>query len=202
MPTDAINRYPEERRIASVLFADVQGFTPLAEQLDFETVSDLIKSIWNRLDKVIELHNGYIDKHLGDGIMAVWGAPFAGDNDAAEAVSAGLDLIKALNEYCQKTRIPGAEQLKLRVGINSGPVFAGYVGTRNEYTVIGDPVNLASRLQSLTKDLGHPLLISAETQRLLNGEFHTLTAVGELEVRGKQHPVPVFTPARHMVQSR
>src|SRR5512145_2961137 len=91
-------RYPEERRMATVLFADVHGFTALAEQLDFETVSDLIKSIWKRLDGVIEEHGGYIDKHMGDGIMAVWGAPFAGDEDAEHAVNAGLALQTALKE--------------------------------------------------------------------------------------------------------
>src|SRR5689334_22383203 len=127
MPTDPIKRYPEERRLATVLFADVQGFTALAEQLDFETVSDMIKDISKRMDKAIEAHNGYIDKHLGDGVMGVWGAPFAGDNDAEEAVAAGLDLIHALDDFCKKTSIPGAQSLQLRVGINSGLVFAGYV---------------------------------------------------------------------------
>src|SRR3954469_350756 len=119
MLSDPTQRYPEERRLATVLFADVQGFTALAEQLDFETVSEMIKDISRRLDKAIEAHNGYIDKHLGDGVMSVWGAPFAGDNDAEEAVAAGLDMIRALDDFCVKTPIPGAKDLKLRVGINS-----------------------------------------------------------------------------------
>lgn len=169
MHTDTLNRYPEERRLATVLFADVNGFSPLAEQLDYETVSDMVKSIWLNLDKVIELHDGYIDKHLGDGIMAVWGAPFAGDNDAGEAVSAGLDLVKALDEYCKTTRVPGAEHLKLRVGINSGPVFAGYVGTRNEYTVIGDTVNVAARLEQIAEP--GTVVIGENTLRMAQGSF-------------------------------
>jgi len=162
-------RFPEERRLATVLFADVQGFTALAEQLDFETVSDLLKSIWERLDKVIENHSGYIDKHLGDGVMSIWGAPFAGEHDAELAVSAGLDLIKALDEYCQGSGIRGAEKLKLRVGINTGLIFAGYVGTRREYTVLGDTVNVASRLEQ-TAQAG-TVVIGENTLRMVRGRF-------------------------------
>lgn len=196
MPTDTLNRYPEERRIATVLFADVQGFTTLAEQLDFETVSDLVKGIWLSLDKVIEIHNGYIDKHLGDGIMAVWGAPFAGDNDAGEAVSAGLDLVRALDEYCQQTRIVGAEHLKLRVGINSGPVFAGYVGTRNEYTVIGDTVNVASRLEK-TAEPGS-VVIGENTLRMVRGSFRVKT-LEPTHIKGKAELVQPYSVEGRLV---
>lgn len=168
MPTDPL-RYPEERRLASVLFADVQGFTAMAEQLDFETVSDLLKGIWERLDRAIENHNGYIDKHLGDGVMAIWGAPFAGENDAEQAVAAGLDLIKALEEYCESSHIPGADSLKLRVGINTGAVFAGYVGTRREYTVFGDTVNLASRLEQIAS--AGSVVIGENTLRMVHNSF-------------------------------
>ncbi len=161
--------FPEERRLATVLFADVQGFTALAEQLDFETVSDLIKGIWERLDKAIENHTGFIDKHLGDGVMAIWGAPFAGENDAEQAVLAGLDLIKALDEYCESSGIRGAEKLKLRVGVNTGQVFAGYVGTRREYTVLGDTVNVASRLEQIAE--AGTVVIGENTLRMVAGGF-------------------------------
>lgn len=198
-------QYPEERRLASVLFADVKGFTALAEKLDFETVSDLIKGIWKRLDAVIETHGGYIDKHLGDGIMAVWGAPFASDNDAEQAIAAGLEMIKALDEYCLTSNIPGAENLKLRVGINSGAVFAGYIGTRNEYTVIGDIVNVAARLEQIA-DPGS-VVIGENTFRMVRASFR----VKRLEptvVKGKSEPVQSYTiegyihsPGRHHYQS-
>ncbi len=190
MPNDALNRYPEERRIATVLFADVQGFTALAEQLDYETVSDLVKGIWFSLDKVIELHNGYIDKHLGDGIMAVWGAPFAGDNDAAEAVFAGLELARALDEFCKATKIPGAEHLKLRVGINSGPVFAGYVGSRNEYTVIGDTVNVAARLEQIAEP--GAVVIGENTLRMVRGSFR-VNALEPTHIKGKSELVQPYS---------
>lgn len=180
------NHYPEERRLASVLFADVQGFTTLAEKLDFETVSDMIKGIWNRLDKVIETHGGYIDKHLGDGIMAVWGAPFASDNDAEQAIAAGLDMIKSLDEFCLTTNIPGAESLKLRVGINSGAVFAGYIGTRNEYTVIGDTVNVAARLEQIA-EAGN-VVIGESTFRMVRSSFR-VKRLEPTKVKGKAEPV-------------
>src|SRR3989304_5594140 len=97
--------YPEERRLATVLFADVQGFTSLAERLDFEAASDLIKDVWQRLDSLIEAHGGYIDKHIGDAVMAVWGAPHGGEDDAERAVSAALTLLQSVEAYAgQSTR--------------------------------------------------------------------------------------------------
>ncbi len=191
MTTDSTpGRFPEERRLATVLFADIKGFTALAEQLDFETVSDMIKDIWSRLDKVICEQGGYIDKHLGDGIMALWGAPFAGENDAEQAVAAGLNLQRALDEFCKGTEIPGAEALKLRVGINSGPVFAGYVGTRNEYTVIGDTVNVAARLEQIAEP--GTVVIGESTLRLVRGNFR-VRRLEPTKVKGKTEQVQPYT---------
>ncbi len=190
MATDPTKRYPEERRLATVLFADVQGFTALAEQLDFETVSDMIKDISKRLDKAIEAHNGYIDKHLGDGVMGVWGAPFAGDNDAEEAVAAGLEMVRALNDFCKKTNIPGGKELKLRVGINSGLVFAGYVGTRDEYTMIGDTVNVASRLEQIAQP--GMVVIGENTLRMVRGNFR-VHRLEPTRVKGKTELVQPYS---------
>jgi class 3 adenylate cyclase len=187
MPSPNTN-YPEERRIVTVLFADVQDFTPLAEQLDFETVGELIKGIWNKLDKIIESEGGYIDKHIGDAVMAIWGAPFAGDNDAERAVRAGLNLILGMEEFCRTTNIPGANTLKLRVGINTGPVFAGYMGSKNEYTVIGDTVNVASRLEQIAEP-SH-VVISENTFRAVRGSFKT-RKLEPTQVKGK---VETITP--------
>lgn len=181
--------YPEERRLASVLFADVQGFTALAEKLDFETISDMLKELWNRLDRVVETHNGYIDKHLGDGLMALWGAPFAGDHDAEQAVVAGLELIRALREFCHSTNIPGAAEMKLRVGINSGLVFAGYIGTRREYTVLGDTVNLAARLEQAAE--ADTVVIGENTLRLVGGSFR-VRRLPPMLVKGKSEPVQPY----------
>jgi class 3 adenylate cyclase len=184
------NHYPEERRLASVLFADVQGFTALAEKLDFETVSDMIKDIWQRLDKIIETHGGYIDKHLGDGVMAVWGAPFASDNDAEQAIVAGLEMVKALDDFCLTTNISGAEKLKLRVGINSGAVFAGYIGSRNEYTVLGDIVNVAARLEQAAE--AGSVVIGENTFRMVRASFR-VKRLEPTRVKGKTELVQAYT---------
>jgi class 3 adenylate cyclase len=189
------NKYPEERRLATVLFADVQGFTALAEKLDFETVSDLIKGIWLRLDKVIENHGGYIDKHLGDGIMAVWGAPFASDNDAEQAIAAGLELTKTLSDFCLNSNIPGAESLKLRVGINSGAVFAGYIGSRNEYTVLGDTVNVAARLEQIAEP--GTVVIGENTFRMVRSSYQVRRIEPTL-VKGKAEMVQPYSIEGYM----
>ncbi|MFZ6029807.1 MAG: adenylate/guanylate cyclase domain-containing protein [Chloroflexota bacterium] len=185
-----IPRYPEERRLATILFADVHGFTALAEQLDFEIVSDLIKSIWKRLDAVIEAHGGYIDKHMGDGVMAVWGAPLAGDQDAEQAVHAALAMQTALRGLVVDAVVPGVTQLRLRVGINSGPVFAGYLGNRDEYTVIGDAVNVASRFEQMAEP--GTVVIGENTFRLVRGAFR-VRRLTPFALKGKTEPVEAFT---------
>lgn len=182
-------RYPEERRLATVLFADVQGFTALAEDLDFETVSYLIKGIWERLDKVIESHGGYIDKHLGDGVMAVWGAPFAGDHDAEAAIESGLALQQAMQTFVSEVKIAAAKGLQLRVGINSGQVFAGYMGTKNEYTVIGDTVNVAHRLEESAAP--GSVVVGENTHRLVRGQFN-FRPVDPVQAKGKTDPVTAY----------
>ena len=185
----ATHLFPEERRSATILFADVQGFTALAERLDYETVSDLIKELWSRLDEVIEESGGYIDKHMGDGVMAIWGAPYATDRDAEKAVHAALAMIESLNNYARNTTIEGVDKLKLRVGINSGQVFAGYVGTRNEYTVIGDTVNIAARLEQAAEP--GTAIVGDNTAQLIKTLFE-LKELPPIHAKGKTEPLKAF----------
>lgn len=161
--------YPEERRLATVLFADIHGFTSLAEQLDFEEVTDLLKEVWLRVDTVIEAHGGYIDKHIGDAVMAVWGAPRASEDDAERAVAAALALQTSLADFAEHSTHEAARTLQMRVGINTGLVLSGYVGLREEYTVMGDTVNVASRLEQIA-EVG-TVLIGESTYRLVRGAF-------------------------------
>ena len=190
--------FPEERRWATVLFADVQGFTALAEKLDFEVVSDLIKDIWVRLDTIISEHGGYVDKHLGDGVMAVWGAPNAGENDAEQAVSAGLALQESLIAYAKSSEQTGGRKLEMRVGINTGHVLAGYVGVNDEYTVMGDTVNVASRLEQHAE--AGTVLISESTFRLVRGRFK-FRARGALSIKGKTQKLLGFVVAQKSEQT-
>jgi class 3 adenylate cyclase len=187
--TAPLTPYPEERRLATVLFADIQGFTQLADRLDVEEVSDLIKEIWLRLDAIIESHGGYIDKHIGDAVMGVWGAPQAREDDAERAVAAALALQNSLAEYAAQTSHEAARGLRARVGVNTGQVLSGYVGTRNEYTVIGDTVNVASRLEHIAEP--GSVVISESTFRLVRGTFQ-MRRLPPVQLKGKPEPLPIY----------
>jgi class 3 adenylate cyclase len=187
-PSTAV--FPEERRLATVLFADIQGFTTLAERLDFEVVTDLIKAVWLKIDTVLEDHDGYIDKHIGDAVMAVWGAPYAGENDAEQAVHAGLAIQRALIELISESDLPNVSEVRLRVGINTGMVLAGYVGKRPEYTVMGNTVNVASRIQQLAE--AGTVVISDATYRLVHGDFRVRRIADPLHLRGKVELVQAY----------
>jgi class 3 adenylate cyclase len=189
MTEPANQPYPEERRLATVMFADVHGFTALADQLDFEDVSDLLREVWQLVDRVIESHGGYIDKHIGDAVMAVWGAPHAGEDDAERAVAAALTLLETLEEFALKSQNNLVRQLKMRVGVNTGQVLAGYVGARGEYTVLGDTVNIASRLET-TADPGR-VVIGENTYRLVRGLFR-IHRLEPLQIKGKPNPVRAY----------
>ncbi len=183
----APNAYPEERRMATVLFADLKGFTTLSEKLDLEQVTDFIKDVWNILDQVILDHNGYIDKHLGDGVMAIWGAPLAGEDDVERALSAALAMGAALNAYTHNH--PQFEAVRLKIGVNTGMLLAAYMGLRNEYTVIGDTVNVASRLQEIAEP--DTVLVSEATYRAARGIFK-MQRLEPFLLRGKTEKVPVY----------
>lgn len=189
MTTPSTQTYPEERRLATVLFADVQGFTSLSDHMDFEDIGDLMKDVWSLVDRAIEAHGGYIDKHIGDAVMAVWGAPLAKEDDAERAVSAALALQGALEDFTTRSSREGAHELRMRVGINTGLVLTGYVGVRGEYTVLGDTVNIASRLET-TAEPG-AVIIGESTYRLVRGAFR-IRRLAPLQVKGKPQPLQAY----------
>ena len=185
--------FPEERRWATVLCADVGGFTRLAERLEFGVISDLIKEVWMRLDDVIWKYGGFIDKHQGDAVMAVWGAPYAGESDTERAVSAGLALFESMNKFVKESNYSGAQDLILRVGVNTGPVLAGYVGEKDEYTILGDTVNIAKRLEQMAGS--GQLLISESTYRLVRGDFK-IQLLGPITLGGRTENVRAYVVER------
>lgn len=190
-------KFPEERRLVTVMFADVLGFTALADQYDFEEVSDLIRSLWLKLDRVIEDYDGYIDKHIGDAFMVVWGAPRSREDDAERAVSAGLAVLDALEDYKAQSHHPATEDLQLRVGIHSGPALAGYVGLRGEYTVLGGTVNLAKRLEERA-DPG-TVLISGATYQFIRGAYQ-VEKLNELELKEVEDPLQIYEVVEYLEQ--
>jgi predicted ATPase/class 3 adenylate cyclase len=183
-PTD------QQRKLVTVLFADVSGFTAMAEAMDAEDVNEMMNSLWNRLDSAIAQHGGTVDKHIGDAVMAVWGVTAARESDPERAVSAALRMQDEVASLAAQsaTRREGAG-LVMRIGINTGPVLLSQVGTTGEYTAIGDTVNTASRLEHVCP-LGR-VLISHATYRHVRGLFET-ESVDPIHLKGKSAPIGAY----------
>ena len=186
----------QQRKQVTVLFADVSNFTAMAEMMDPEDVSDVIADLWTRLDKAILDQGGRIDKHIGDAVMALFGAPTAREDDPERAIRAGLELQAQLHRWkaeFQSTVSPqakaAAQIIEMRVGINTGPVLLGRIGTTREYTAIGDTVNLASRVEHAAPLGG--VLISHDTFRHVRGLFEVMP-LEPIRVKGKSEPVKVY----------
>lgn len=177
-----------ERRLVTVLFADVSGFTALCENLDAEDVALTMNRVFVELTDVIEAHGGVVDKYLGDAIMALFGAPRAFGDDAERAARAGLAMIATLDRLAVELEPTLGRRLAMRIGINTGLVVAGMLGGRGyeRYTVMGDAVNLASRMESASAP--GRLLASGNTLRFLAGRF-AVEERGLIQVKGKSEPV-------------
>lgn len=169
----------------TVMVTDLRGFTHFAEPLDPQAVLDFLNRYQGLLSQIVEQYGGWVDKFMGDGMLAVFGAPEPLDNHAGRAMEAGMAMLAA---------VPHISPLPMGIGIHSGPVVAGCLGTGNrmEFTAIGDTVNVASRLEALTKTLGTPLLVSAATRQQL-GTF-SLKSLGPQSIRGRSEPLEVFCP--------
>jgi class 3 adenylate cyclase/tetratricopeptide (TPR) repeat protein len=178
---------PEERRMATVLFADLSGYTAVAEQMDPEAVKSLIDRALRRLGQEVFRHGGRVDKYIGDNVMAVFGAPVAHEDDPERAVRAALAMQAAMGEINEGIATPSGVGFELRVGVNSGEVLAGQVG--DEYTVIGDAVNVASRLQSAARP--GSVTVGEGTFRLTR-ESIAYEALEPLDLKGKSEPVPAW----------
>ncbi len=186
---NALSTAGQRRRQATVLFTDLQGFTSLAEAMDPEVVGNLMNEVWSRLDHVVTSFGGLIDKHIGDAVMALWGAESSNENDPEQAVRAGLELQRAVAELNAET----GQSLVLRVGICTGTVVLGEVATTREFTAMGDTVNVASRLEHLAPANG--VLIAHETYRHVRGVF-VVSPLDPLIVRGRTKPVRAYVVHR------
>lgn len=174
---------------ATVLFMDIVGFTNLSERMPPREITILLNRFFSRMTDITFHYDGTLDKYIGDGLMAVFGAPIQKDDDAIRAIQAALDMKKELGLMMGNT--PDDKRFDIRIGINTGKVVAGNIGSpkRMDYTVIGDPVNVASRLESI----GDPnqILIGEETYRLTKDRFR-VQLVGPKKVKGKRDAVMVY----------
>ena len=177
-----------ERRIVTMLFCDVVGSTAMAERLDPEAWTEIMNEVFELLIVPIDRYEGTVARLMGDAIFAFFGAPIAHEDDPQRAVSAGLEIVEAIRSYHEKHGADRDLDLNVRVGINTGPVVVGEVGSdlRVEYTAMGDAVNVAARMEQ-TAEPG-TVQITADTARLVRGSFD-LEARGDVQVKGKAEPV-------------
>jgi len=178
-----------EMRNVCVLFLDIRNFTRFSEGKDPGEIVDFLNYLFDFMIEIINSHNGIINKFLGDGFMAVFGAPVSDKDDSINAISAGLEIISRVKSESEKGNIPATG---IGIGIHRGMAMTGSIGSpqRREYTVIGDVVNIASRIESLNKIYNSRLLVSMEV--LQSAEFSGSEDLGQVEIRGHRESVRLF----------
>lgn len=184
-----------ETREVSIMFADLSGFTALSSRAPAAEVVALTNQYLSLMAEEIEASHGYIDKYIGDAVMAVWGAPLPDPNHAQQAVRCGQEIARRISDAYRDATQKGAHGFSVKIGINSGSVVAGNVGARNRlnYTVVGDTVNVAARLESVPGDFSCMIVIGEQTAALLGDEI-ALRELDRIAVKGRDTPLRIFEP--------
>src|SRR5215831_3465361 len=178
-------------QVVTTLFSDVRGFTSMSENLPPETVVEILNEYFACAAPIVFKHGGILDKFIGDGLMALFGVPYEKDDSAARAVRAAEALQSAMIQLNKKLVSRGLPEITIGIGINTGNVVVGYIGSeqRTDYTAIGDPVNLAARLEK--RAAPWQILISSATLEATGDEFR-IKPFGQIQVKGKAEPVEVY----------
>jgi len=181
------------RRLVTVLFSDIRGFTTISERLPPEQVDEMLREYLTVMTEVVFRHRGTIDKYMGDGIMALFNAPREDAEHALNAIRTALEFQERAIPFSARWEAKLGVAIRCGVGINSGEAIVGSLGSkqRNEYTAIGDPVNLAARLESVTKDYRVPIIVSEHTYEYVKGRFPT-KELDTVTVKGKSQPVKIY----------
>ena len=179
--------------VATVLFSDIRGFTTLTEELGAKGTVSLLNEYFTIMVDCIQKEGGMLDKFIGDSIMAAFGVPIPHEDDEDRAVRAAIDMIRALQVWNRQRAIEGKKPVEMGVGLNTDTIVSGNIGSpkRMDYTLIGDGVNLASRLESLCKQYHTSILISENTVRRLKGTYR-IREVDRVQVKGKTQSVEVY----------
>jgi adenylate cyclase len=180
-----------ELREVCVMFLDVRNFTAFAEGRSPEEVVGYLNALFGFMVESVNAHHGIVNKFLGDGFMAVFGAPLRGDNDCRSAVEAALEIAAKVESYVESGAIP---ETRVGIGIAAGKALVGNVGSaeRKEYTVIGDVVNVASRVEGLNKELGSQIVVTAAVYERCGLTLPSATATEPLRLRGRKEPIRIF----------
>ncbi|ABZ94919.1 Adenylate cyclase related protein [Leptospira biflexa serovar Patoc strain 'Patoc 1 (Ames)'] len=186
-----------ENKEVTILFSDIRAFTKFSEQRSAEEVVTFLNDYLSRMTDVIFKFNGTIDKFIGDAIMTIFGAPFKRDDDALRAVKTAVAMMREIESLNQKQKCP-EDKIHVGIGIHTGEAIVGNIGSerRLDYTVIGDNVNLASRIEGLTKHYNCPILISEVTYKQVVGKYSTedgfeIREIDQVIVKGKSKPITV-----------
>jgi adenylate cyclase len=179
----------------TVMFCDLRGFTSLSETMEPLALQGLLNDVLSRLTQVIRAHGGTIDKYMGDCIMAFWGAPVPQPDHAARAVDAAVAMCANLAQFNAERAAAGLPQVSAGIGLNTGVVSVGNMGSdvRRAYTVIGDAVNLASRLEGLSRVYGVDIIASAATVQQAAPAGHVWQELDRVRVKGRTQPVRIHT---------
>jgi class 3 adenylate cyclase/HAMP domain-containing protein len=207
VPAEVIDQFfssPEamlvgDKRELAVMFTDIRGFTTISEKLPPEEIVESLNAYFGPMVEVVQSHGGIVDKYIGDAIMAFFGAPVKHDNDALQAVNCGFGMLEALAAFNSRQRQRGKAPFTVGIGINYGEVTVGNIGSdkKMDYTVIGDMVNLASRLEGLTKLYRVPFLISEPVYRLVTPRVRCRLA-DRVVVKGKTESTAIYVPCRRL----
>ncbi len=183
-----------EVRELTVLFSDIRSFTTISENMDAQSLSDLLNEYLTPMTNIIQASRGTIDKYIGDAIMAFWGAPIHQPDHASRAVAAALEMLAVLPEMNKAFKAKGWPELKIGIGLNTGNMRVGDMGSefRKAYTVMGDAVNLGSRLEGQTKGYGVGLLVNESTKAA--APEYAYRELDRIRVKGKDEPVTIYEP--------
>jgi adenylate cyclase len=186
-----------KRANVSVLFSDIRGFTSMSEQMTPQQVSEILNEYFTEMEPIITQYNGIINKFIGDAVMAIFGEPIQDKNHASNAVKCAYAMLQKVKELQKKWAKEGKPKIEIGVGIATGEVFVGNIGSINrmEYTVIGDTVNLASRLEGYNKTYKTKLLISPATYEEVKGLVDVIK-ISDVQIRGKANKMDIYEVLR------